>query len=71
MTDVPTEGLRDDPDEPVHQRLDRDPADETGPLEDGPAYERAVEEDTVAPPRAEDPGSGELAPDFREPGEQE
>ena len=59
MSDVPTEGLRDDPDEPVHQRLDREPGDEAGPLED-----------TVPAPPGEGPGSGELAPEFQEPGEQ-
>lgn len=67
MSDVPTEGLRDVPDEPVHQRLERDPADERGAVEEGAGYERAVEEDTVPAPAGEDPGSGELAPEFREP----
>ena len=67
MSDVPTEGLRDVPDEPVHQHLERHPADEPEPPEEGASYERAVEEDTAAPPSGEDPGSGELAPEFREP----
>jgi hypothetical protein len=67
VSDVPTEGLRDVPDDPVHERLERDPSEEPGPPEEGASYERAVEEDSVAPPSAEDPGSGELAPEFREP----
>ena len=67
MSDVPTEGLRDVPDEPVHQHLERDPADEPDQAEESAPYERAVEEDSVPPPSGEDPGSGELAPDFREP----
>ena len=66
---MPTEGLRDVPDEPVHQRLERDPADVAATLEDDASYERAVEEDTVPAPSGEDPGSGELAPEFREPEE--
>ena len=67
MSDVPTEGLRDVPDDPVHQHLERDPAAESAQAEEGARYERAVEEDTVPPPTGEDPGSGELAPEFREP----
>lgn len=67
MSDTPTEGLRDVPDEPVHQHLERDPADEPREPEEGASYERAVEEDTVRPATDEDPGSGNLAPDFREP----
>ncbi len=71
MSEVPTEGLRDVPDEPVHKVLERDPEKESGALEDRASYERAVEEDTVPAPSGEDPGSGELAPEFREPEQRE
>lgn len=66
---APTEGLNDQPDEPLHRDLTRDPAETGGgAVEDDAEYERAVEEDTVAPPAQEqDPGADELAPDFREP----
>lgn len=37
------------------------------PLEDSPAYELAVEDGAPLPPPADDdPGTGPLAPDFRE-----
>ena len=70
-SDVPTEGLNDEPDEPLRRHLERDPGQDPGPdLEGSAAYERAVEEDDVLPAsETADPGAGELAPEFREPGQ--
>lgn len=72
MTEVP-EGLNNDIEEPVHGRLERDPASPAAPgdaIEDGAAYERAVEEDTVVAPDG-DPGPAEdERPTFQEPGEE-
>ena len=73
MTEVP-EGLDDDIEEPLRGRLERDPDAEGGhqALEDGPDYERAVEEDTVLAPDG-DAAAGapdDESPQFREPGAQ-
>lgn len=71
-SDVPTESINSDaPDEPLRRDLERDPgADEEAPdLEETSVYERAVEEDTPLRAGDEDPGQGELAPEFTEPGE--
>lgn len=67
--EVPTEGTNAEVDEPMRRHQERDP-DESGAetVEDSAAYERAVEDGSVRPAAGpEDPGAGELAPEFREP----
>jgi hypothetical protein len=72
VTQVP-EGLNDDIEEPLRGRLERDPAADGGQqaVEEGPDYERAVEEDTVLAPDgdAAAPPADDDTPQFREPGE--
>jgi hypothetical protein len=69
MTQVP-EGLNDDIEEPLRGRLERDPsAPAPGEaVEDGAAYERAVEEDTVLPPDGDAGPVDDERPVFQEPG---
>jgi hypothetical protein len=74
MTQVP-EGMNDDIEEPVLGRLQREPG--TGPdatgegaVEDGAAYERAVEEDTVLAPDGDAGTADDEGPVFREPGQE-
>ena len=74
MTQVP-EGMNDDIEEPLRGRLEREPGsgpDDTGEaaVEDGAAFERAVEEDTVLAPDGETGTSDDGGPVFREPGEE-
>jgi hypothetical protein len=64
----PTEGLNDEPGEPLRRHLERDPLDdEDGAVEDTSNYERAVEDGTVVSPVQDDPGAGDVAPQFKEP----
>lgn len=51
---------------PVHTA---DPDASGQSLEESTAYELAVEDGAPLPAAGEDPGSGPLAPEFREPGE--
>lgn len=71
MTEVP-EGLNNDVEEPQLGRLVREPG--TGPddtaVEDSPAFERAVEEDTVIAPDGEAGAADDGGPVFREPGQE-
>lgn len=68
-SDHPTEGLNDEVEEPLRRRLDREPDESSAEaVEDSFEYEQAVEEGTARPPSGQDdPGAGELAPEFREP----
>jgi hypothetical protein len=72
VTQVP-EGLNDDIEEPLRGRLERDPAADGGQqaVEEGPDYERAVEEDTVLAPDGDAAATAadDETPLFREPGE--
>jgi len=74
MTQVP-EGMNNDIEEPQLGRLEREPGtgpDETtqGAVEDSPAFERAVEEDTVIAPDGEAGAADDGGPVFREPGQE-
>jgi len=70
MTDAPQElapqGSVAEPEVPQHT-ADPDAAGDAA-LEDTIPYELAVEDGAPLPATGSDPGAGELAPEFREPG---